>query len=317
MRVFSEAFHTSYQYSLATAFPEIDWYFVNGHWSPNRPKPMNVREHSDRDWHKYDLYLAHGPDQYADIRSRLHSHGVSPRRLVYISHWSYNPEAWWHQAKSKPLTQFCHEVADSPIVAVSHFMVQDFGFFSHISLEAIPHYVPSHFYENVEWTGEDPHYINIVNDFFAPLRGTGTEFWLSLSEIPRKLYGGNNGEHGAGSLNRAEDFAAAVSRARGYLWTGEKVAMSFAPLEAMACGCPLIVPDNMDWTKLFTPDRDILLYKEADKQSLLSALQRYEGDQDLRRRLSHNGREAVKRRFSLAQFRAKWQRTIEAAMGDW
>ncbi|MBN7809073.1 glycosyltransferase family 1 protein [Agrobacterium rosae] len=316
MRVYSIAFHTSYQYALATAFPEIEWHFLWGVWSSNRPKPINVREESNLPFEAYDLYLAHGPDQYEEMRTKLVSHGISPRRLVYISHWSYNPEAWWHQARSKPLKQFCHEVADSPIVTVSHFMIPDFGFFSHISLEAIPHYVPAHFYNGVEWVGDEPYYINIVNDFFAPLRGTGADFWSSLN-IPRRLYGSNNGEHSAGSLKSTEEFSTAVSRAKGYLWTGEKVAMSFAPLEAMACGCPLIVPDNMDWTKLFTPDYDILLYKEADEHSLLSAIERYEADETFQRQLSNNARATVSKRFSLAQFRAKWQRTIEASMSDW
>lgn len=317
MRVFSEAFHTSYQYALASAFPEIEWYFLSGVWSSNRPKPHNVHEHSDLPFDSYDIYLSHGPSQYDDLRKRMQEHGISPRRLVYISHWSYNPEAWYHQARSKPLKQFCHEVADSPIVAVSHFMVQDFGFFSHISCEAIPHYVPSHFYEGVEWQGDEGHYINVVNDFFAPLRGTGADFWLSLDDVPKKLFGGGNGEHGSGSLKTVEDFADAAKHAKGYLWTGEKVAMSFAPLEAMVCGCPVIVPDNMDWTKMFTPDRDILLYNEGDKASLMTALSRLDNDPELRKTLSANGREAVKRRFGLAQFRAKWQRTLEAAIGDW
>ncbi len=317
MRVFSQAFHTSYQYALATAFPEVTWYFVNGVWSANRPMPHNVFEHSDREFSKYDVYLAHGPDQYSALRGQLSSYGIDPRRIVYISHWSYNPEAWYHQAQGKPLEAFCHEVADSPIVAVSHFMIQNFGFYSHISCEAIPHYVPSHFYKNVEWVGDDGSYINVVNDFFAPLRGTGADFWVSLEEVPKKLYGGNNGEFGVGSLQSIDDFAKTASKARGYLWTGEKVAMSFAPLEAMACGCPIIAPDNMDWTKMFTPDEDMLLYTEGDKVSLANALARYEGDESLRLRLSKNGRETVARRFGLPQFRAKWARTLEAAVADW
>lgn len=196
-------------------------------------------------------------------------------------------------------------------------MLQDFGFFSHISLEAIPHYVPFHLFADVKWTGEGEHYINVVNHFFAPLRGTGSEFWLTLDEVPRLLYGGNNGHHGSGPLDSTIDFALVASRAKGYLWTGEKVAMSFAPLEAMACGCPLIVPDNMDWTKMFTPNKDILVYVEGDKESLLSTLARYEEDSSLRLQLSENGKLAVKTRFSLGQFRAKWQRIIEAAMGTW
>lgn len=317
MRVFSQAFHTSYQYALASAFPEIDWYFVNGLWSSNRPKPPNVHEHSDRDLEKYDIYLTHGPDQYDDLRKQLMAYGISPRKIIYISHWSYNPEAWYHQARGKSLQQFCREVADSPIVAVSYFMIQDFGFYSHVSCEAIPHYVPSHFYKEVSWNGAGDSYINVVNDFFAPLRGTGADFWLSLTDVPKKLYGGNNGDHGAGSLQTIEDFATAASRARGYLWTGEKVAMSFAPLEAMACGCPMIAPDNMDWTKIFTPNEDVLLYKEGDKESLLVALMRFEDDPALRKKLSENGRITVEKHFGLPQFRAKWQRTLQAAMTDW
>ncbi|KQV38580.1 glycosyltransferase [Rhizobium sp. Root1204] len=317
MRVFSQAFHTSYQYSLAAAFPEIEWYFVNGQWSTNRPKPPNVHDHSDRDFHQYDIFLAHGPDQYDDIRTTLKQHGISPRRLIYISHWSYNPEAWWHQARSKPLGKFRHEVADSPIVAVSHFMIQDFGFYSHVACEAIPHYVPSHFFDDVEWNGSNGHFINIVNDFFAPLRGTGVDFWRSLGDIPKKLYGGGNGDEGVGSLGSVSDFKAAVSEAKAYLWTGEKVAMSFAPLEAMACGCPVIAPDNMDWSKLFTDGHDVLLFEQGNKDSLKAAIDKFDASFDLRRSLSENGKKTVRQKFGLAQFRAKWARALDGAMADW
>lgn len=316
MRVFSEAFHTSYQYALASAFPEIEWYFVNGIWANNRPMPINVHEHSDREFEAYDIYLAHGPSQYEELRARLSLHNISPRKIIYLSHWPYNPDAWVH-GTSKSLQEFCHFVADSPVVAVTHFLIQSFGFYSHVSCQAIPHYVPSHYYKDVTWHGTDEAYINVVNDFFVPMRGVGAEFWLSLNEVPKKLYGANNDERGAGSLKTKEDFAEAASRARGYLWTGEKAAMSYAPLEAMACGCPVIAPDNADWAKVFTTDQNVLLYKEGDKDSLLTALIRYESDPELRERLSRNGRAAVAQRFSLSQFRAKWQFTLESALADW
>lgn len=315
MLVFSKAFHTSYQYSLATALGDVDWFFVDGKWHTNRPKPHNVHDFQDRPLADYDVFLAHHPEEFSWLKNLLIEHGINPKRLIYISHWgSPAEELWKHKYFGKSKEQFVKDVSEHAIVSVSHFILHDFKFYSHVINEAIPHYVPWELYADAKWEPADDSYINIVVGFFQQLRGAGSDFWLSLNDVPKKIYGPENGELSAGSLETTDDLKAVATRAKGYLWTGDYVAMSFAPLECMACGCPMIAPNNMDWPKFFTDRQDIMLYRHRDQQSLYDTLKAYESSPALRRRLSENGRRIIQERFGAEQFRKRWSRVLDAAL---
>lgn len=195
-------------------------------------------------------------------------------------------------------------------------MPQQFGFYSHVSLEVIPHYIPRHLFQEFEWSDGGDLYVNIVNDFYQPFRGAGSAFWDSIDFARKCLFGAKNGP-GTRPLSNIKEFGDAVTTARAFLWTGDKVAMSFAPLEAMACGCPVIVPDNMDWRKMFSDEHDVLLYAEGDLDSLRSVLSKYQSDRQLREKLSMAGRKAIQKRFAAEQFRIKWGRAIEGALAKY
>lgn len=316
MLVFSEAFHTSYQYSLAAAMPEVDWFFVNGFWADNRPKPHNVHDFQDRPLEQYDIFLAHHPEQFSFMRNALIEHGINPKRLIYISHWGVpHHDLWKHKYFGKSIDHFVKDVSENPIVSVSHFILHDYKYYSHVINEAIPHYVPSELYRQTEWTPGGESYINIVVAFFQHLRGAGSDFWESLdNRVPRKIYGPMNEGKAAGELKTTSDLIDAVTPAKGYLWTGDYVAMSFAPLECMACGLPMIAPNNMDWSKFFTHKESILLYKHRDAQSLYETISEYEADETLQKRLSSNGRTIVEDKFGLEPFRTRWMRVLDAAI---
>lgn len=315
MLVFSEAFHTSYQYSLAAAMPDVDWFFVNGFWGENRPKPHNVHETQDRPIEQYDVFLSHHPEQFSQMRNMLIEHGINPSKLVYVSHWGVpHEELWKHKYYGKSIEQFVKDVSEHPIVSVSHFILHDYKFYSHIINEAIPHYVPAELYEQAEWRPGGANYVNIVVAFFQHLRGAGSDFWDKLDDrIPRHIYGPLNEGRAAGELTTSSDLMTLATSARGYLWTGDYVAMSFAPLECMACGLPMIAPDNMDWSKFFVHRENILLYKHRDAQSLYETIAEFEADEELQRRLSEGGRQVILDKFGAAPFRARWMRVLEAA----
>lgn len=313
MKIFSDGFHTSYQYNLATAFPEHEWTFT-GPWSPNRPLCRNVVLDQSQELSDYDFYLAHSPAGFIDLASRLDAIGVDRSRIVYITHWGKQSDQWVHVYNDVEFEIFLRDVSRSPIVCVSHYMAPQFAFYSDITVSVIPHFIPSELFdENVWLRGAGESYINVVNSFYQPRRGVGAEFWDGLP-LAKTLYGANNRPTDGGSLATVSDLKAAVSRANAYLWTADAVATSFAPLEAMALGCPVIAPDNLDWRIEFEAGREVLLYEPGNQASCLEQIARFEADASLRTALSVAGRDAVIKRFRMELFRERWQRVFDAAI---
>lgn len=313
MKIFSDGFHTSYQYNLATAFPEHEWTFT-GPWSPNRPLCGNVSLSQTRELADYDFYLAHSPAGFIDLACRLDLLGIDRSRIVYITHWGKQSDQWRHVYNGVDFDSFLRDVSRSPIVCVSHYMAPQFAFYSDVIVSVIPHFIPSELFdENIWLRGSRESYINVVNSFYQPGRGVGSEFWDGLP-LPKTLYGANNRATDGGSLATVSDLKAALSRAKGYLWTADAVATSFAPLEAMALGCPVIAPDNLDWRIEFEPGREVLLYEPGNQASCLEQIARFESDADLRTSLSVAGRNAVLERFRKELFRDRWQRLFDAAL---
>ena len=312
MRIFSNAFHTSYQYNLASAFPEHEWTFT-GNWSDNRPQLPNVVLDRADDLSTYDFLLAHSPMEYISLADRLDERGMDRARLVYITHWGRQPSQWIHVYDGVSFESFLRDVSKSPIVCVSHYMVSQFEFYSDIAVEVIPHFIPSELFDVVAWQEGGSDYVNVVNSFYAPERGVGAEFWDALP-VEKKLYGAGNRLEDGGSLATVDEFKSAMSGARAFLWTADAVATSFAPLEAMALGCPLIAPDNLDWRIEFERDREILLYRPGDASSCLDQIARFESNKGFRHSLSEMGRDAVFSRFRKDLFRERWERIFHAGV---
>lgn len=313
MNIFSDGFHTSYQYNLATAFPEHEWTFT-GSWSENRPLPTNVTNNREYELESYDFFLSHSPSSYIRMGSLLDGLGVSRSRLIYISHWGRQPHQWRHVFDGVNFYDFLRDVSFSPIVCVSHYMRSQFEFYSDVIVEVVPHFIPEELFSVPVWNdAANGSYINVVNNFYAPERGVGADFWDGLP-VNKVLYGGGNRPSDGGSLPTVEALKSAVHEAKAYLWTADAVATSFAPLEVMALGCPIIAPDNLDWRVEFEDGKEILLYQPGDQQSCLDQLRRFEREPALRRRLSEMGRQAVFDRFNKVLFRARWERVFEAAL---
>ncbi len=312
MKILSNAFHTSYQYNLASAFPEHEWTFL-GPWSQNRPECDNVVTDRAEDLSDYDFFLAHSPAEYISLSGRLDARGIDRSRLIYISHWGYQPHQWVHVYNGVNFDYFINDVSHSPIVCVSHYMVPQFGFYSEHSVSVIPHFIPSDLFGESVWRDEGEDFINVVNSFYQPERGVGAAFWDSLP-VTKRLYGAGNKPTDGGGLPTVDDFKLAVGRSRAYLWTADAVATSFAPLEAMALGCPLVAPDNLDWSKEFEHGREVLLYKAGDIDSCLEQINLLNSSSLLRSYLSAAGREAVISRFTKELFRQRWKQVFDGVL---
>jgi len=94
------------------------------------------------------------------------------------------------------------------------------------------------------------------------------------------------------------------------------VAISFAPLEAMLMGCPVIAPRNLDWP-LFYDDRvNILLYEEGNYHSCKEVVDYFRSSEQIQLNLSRRGREAVLAMNSAELFTERWTSVLDAALAS-
>jgi hypothetical protein len=173
-RIYSKAFHTSYQYSLAYCFPDIVWTF-DGSWTENRPLLPNVELTQTGDFYDFDLYLAHHPLHYSQLACELEARGIPRERIIYIKHRAYQKSLWQHNYDGVGLGVFLDDLSQSAIVCVSQFMKDQFGFYSDIGVHTIPHYVPPHLFDVAAWVPGNQTYINVVNNFYQPYRGSALD----------------------------------------------------------------------------------------------------------------------------------------------
>lgn len=94
------------------------------------------------------------------------------------------------------------------------------------------------------------------------------------------------------------------------------MAISFAPLEAMLMGCPVIAPRNLDWP-LFYDDRvNILLYEEGNYHSCKEVVDYFRSSEQIQLNLSRRGREAVLAMNSAELFTERWTSVLDAALAS-
>lgn len=243
----------------------------------------------------------------------LEERQIPRERIIYITHWALQPNIWQHLYDGVSYSQFLRDVSNSAIVCVSHFMAPQFRFYSNVCVQAIPHYVPADVFGEPTWRPGGREFINVVNKFYQNNRGVGADFWDSLDFVEKKLYGADNGERGSGPLQTVSEFREAVSRAAGYLWTADAVAISFAPLEAMVLGCPVVAPKNLDWPMFFDDRVNIVLYEERNYEACKEAVAYLRDSATIASDIACRGRDAVLRMNNASLFRERWSRVIDAA----
>jgi glycosyltransferase involved in cell wall biosynthesis len=84
-------------------------------------------------------------------------------------------------------------------------------------------------------------------------------------------------------------------------------------IEAMACGLPVVATDCVG-PREFVVDGDTgLLIPQQDEQALATALQRLEGDTELRSRLRQRGLALVDARYDLERVAAQWLAAVDGS----
>jgi glycosyltransferase involved in cell wall biosynthesis len=89
-----------------------------------------------------------------------------------------------------------------------------------------------------------------------------------------------------------------LGSARVAVFPSRAEAFAFAPLEAMACGCPTIYSTRCSGPELIDHDRDGLLIDPDDRQAISSAIVRMLDDDALAGRLGAAGAAKVRSRFA-------------------
>lgn len=89
-------------------------------------------------------------------------------------------------------------------------------------------------------------------------------------------------------------------------------AFAMAPLESMACGCPTIYSKRGSGPEVIKDGIDGLLVDPGDASELAESIIAVMNNDDLAKRLSEQGRERVKRNFSLADLLIKNEALFDA-----
>ncbi len=104
--------------------------------------------------------------------------------------------------------------------------------------------------------------------------------------------------HFHGHVPRAE-VARALQRARVAVFPSQAEAFALAPMEAMACGCPMIYSRRTSGPELVRHDEDGLLIDPDDPDAIAAAIVRLLDDPALAERLGEAGRRRVARDLAI------------------
>ena len=110
--------------------------------------------------------------------------------------------------------------------------------------------------------------------------------------------------------------AAALATARVAVFPSYAEGFAWAPLEAMAAGCPTVYTRSGSGPELIADGGDGLLVNPADPGSIAAAVGRLLGDAPLARRLGHAGRARVLDNFSLARLLPANERFYRNVIGS-
>jgi hypothetical protein len=310
MRILAVGFHTTYQYELAQLGDEYQFEYVLSLWDHrNRPLPPNVRlvEHEDT-LTRYDVILAHGVQDFIHWQERLTRSGWDVP--ITMSFHTYPPH--WDECRSGlpvPFHQLPDLLREVPKVFVTAGARKLWGFADEPNTAIIPHAVDCTRWHGYQ--GEREHILTVCNRMWEQDRYRGGSlFDLATDGLPTRVIGDNPGR--SRSARCAEELQDAYRRARVFLWTGHWGPRSFAPLEAMATGLPLVTISTPDWAELIEDGVNGFVCSEplTMRRRCAQLLE----DIELARVIGARGRETVRRRFGQQQFQRRWRQVFAAAL---
>jgi len=310
MRIVGVGFHTTYQWELAQVGPDYEFDYILSVWDHrNRPQPPNVRllEHEDT-LDAYDLVLAHCPQDFVDWQERFRRAGIL--RPIVASFHTYPPH--WDECKGGLPVPF-HELPEllrgHPKVFISPGARRLWGFVDDREAVTIPHAVDPRRW--CGYRGDEALVLTVCNQMWEQDRYRGGSlFDLVTNGLPTRVVGHNPGR--SRSARCAEELQEAYRSARVFLWTGLCGPTSFAPLEAMATGLPLVTMSTPDWAEVI--EDGVNGFVCSDPLTMRRRCEQLLDDIDLAREIGARGRETVRQRFGQKQFQRRWHQVFAAAL---
>lgn len=168
----------------------------------------------------------------------------------------------------------------------------------------------------VEWTGQDPVAVSVVNNLYQRGRRLGPDVFDAVAaQVPVDLAGMNGGRHPRwlGDVPLAQ-LHARLGRYRAFLHPIRYTSLGLAVLEAMALGLPVV---GLATTELVTVVRNGENgWIETDPSRLAGHLRRLLADHDEATALSVGARRTVADQFGIDRFARDWLAVLQAAAGS-
>jgi hypothetical protein len=309
VRIVGIGFHTTYQYELAQIGEGYSFEYLLSLWDHDAsPQPGNVvlPETLEPLTH-YDAILAHSLDDFLAWKVRLRNEG-SDVPLVASFH-SYPPH--WDECQHRlplPLHRIPAALRGHPKVFISRGTEELWG-----CADEPESVVISHAIDGARWTGyrgDERAVLTVCNMMWLEDRYRGGSlFDIATEGLPRWVIGNNPGRSVRAAS--AEVLQEAYRSCRVFLWTGLWAPTSFAPLEAMATGMPLVTVWTPDWGRLIQNGVNGFVCQDA--MGLRARCQQLLADPGLATEVGVRGRRTVLEHFAPEQFRQKWRQVIDGA----
>ena len=217
-----------------------------------------------------------------------------------------------HDPPRETPTGTVHPVDDPAalIVHVTHFnrLMWDCG---DVPTTVVPHGVPAP-PPGVRWTGEIERGLVVVNGLDVRGRRVGADIVARLRrEVPLDIVGMGSDAPGVGGLGEVPppELAAFASRYRVFVHPIRYTSLGLAVCEALMLGMPVVGLATTELPTVLEHGRSGLL--TADVDELAGMVRLLLDDHDLAARIGGAGQDVARRRFSIARFRADWDRVLQ------
>jgi glycosyl transferase family 1 len=230
---------------------------------------------------------------------------LSPAQLA-------GPSAYIEHDPPRETPTDTRHVVDDPrtvVVHVTHFnrLMWDCG---DVPTTVVEHGVPEP-PPGVAWTGEIERGLVVVNGLDVRGRRVGADIVARLRrEVPLDIVGMGSASPAVGGLGEVPppELSAFASRYRAFVHPIRYTSLGLAVCEALTLGMPVVGLATTELPTVIEHGRTGLL--TADVDALAGLVQQLLDDRDHAARLGGAARVMARRRFSLARFRADWNRVL-------
>lgn len=161
----------------------------------------------------------------------------------------------------------------------------------------------------VRWTGELERALVVVNDLGSRGRRLGADIVEAVRRlVPLDIVGMGSEEVGGLGEVPPPELAAFAAPYRAYLHPVRYTSLGLAVCEALMLGMPVVGLATTELPAVLTHGRSG--YLTTDPDALAGYVRLLLDDADLAARIGGAGRDVARRRFSLARFRADWDRVL-------